>query len=440
MDRRAAALWRIAPLASAAAMGACLGGSDAHHRHGSVGGGGDVEGDGPVMSATSGPEAPWGWGRGSGDSGGEGSAISWLSISKSALPSAGSGGAASSSSSSAASSSAAASSSSSAASSSSSSAASSSSAGAGGADAGCPPLDTDPAVPPTLSATGLYADIASKTLAPGVKSYDVSFPLWSDGLTKQRYIALPPCSTIDTSDMDHWSLPIGTKVWKQFFSGGVLLETRLIKRFGPNPSDYFFAAYQWRAAGDDADFVPSGVTDANGTTHDIPATWVCITCHGHLHERVLGFSALQLAHAGPGWTLDSLTTAGLLTHPIQGTCSVPGNAVEQAALGYLHANCGHCHNGTPGGIDFVTPLVLRLGVEDPTVIDTGAYQTAVGVPVEKFDHPGITDRITPGDPSSSCVSYRMGQRGSNDQMPPFGSEKIDPTGIAAVNAWINALP
>jgi hypothetical protein len=119
---------------------------------------------------------------------------------------------------------------------------------------------------------------------------------------------------------------------------------------------------------------------------------------------------------------------------------VPGDAVEQAALGYLHGNCGHCHNDTPMGVWFNNPYSLRVLVGAATVQATGAFTTAVGVPTEKFTHAGITHRITAGDPSSSCVSSRMSIRGTSDQMPMLGTKIVDPAGVAAVNAWISSLP
>jgi hypothetical protein len=82
--------------------------------------------------------------------------------------------------------------------------------------------------PEKLSETGLYSDIATKTLAPDVMSYSVRFPLWSDGADKQRFLYLPAGSQIDTSWMDVWTFPIGTKAFKQFSLAG-LIETRMLE-------------------------------------------------------------------------------------------------------------------------------------------------------------------------------------------------------------------
>ncbi len=66
--------------------------------------------------------------------------------------------------------------------------------------------------PTELRCTGLYADWNTKTLAPGVRPYDPGLHLWSDGADKARWIYLPPGTQIDTSNMDQWTFPKGTKI------------------------------------------------------------------------------------------------------------------------------------------------------------------------------------------------------------------------------------
>ncbi|WP_437581895.1 PQQ-dependent sugar dehydrogenase [Sorangium sp. So ce887] len=244
---------------------------------------------------------------------------------------------------------------------------------------------------------------------------------------------LPRCSTVDTSDMDHWSLPVGARFWKEFRAEGVAVETRLIHRFGPGIDDWLFAAYAWDPSGNDAFLVEDGVEDARGTAHDIPRTADCWECHGKLPERVLGFSALQLSHHGPGETITSLSNAGRLTVPMPGGVRPPGDATAAAALGYLHVNCGNCHNSAG-----VATLRTRLLAANTTVESTDIYTTGVGV-TPSFWEPGVVHRIAAGDPESSAVVRRMAHRGSRAQMPTIGSEAIDTAGLATVRAWIEGL-
>ena len=92
-------------------------------------------------------------------------------------------------------------------------------------DGGCP---TDGAIPDDLSCTGLYSDWATKTIASDAIPYTPALVFWSDGADKSRWLYLPPGTTIDTTDMDNWVFPVGTKIWKQFVLDGQLVETRLI--------------------------------------------------------------------------------------------------------------------------------------------------------------------------------------------------------------------
>ncbi|WP_437993388.1 PQQ-dependent sugar dehydrogenase [Sorangium sp. So ce145] len=294
-------------------------------------------------------------------------------------------------------------------------------------------MPPDPLPPARLSETGLYADITTGSRAAGTREFRPAHELWSDGAAKRRFVYLPPCSTVDTSDMDHWSLPVGARFWKELRAEGVAVETRFIHRFGPGIDDWLFAAYAWDPARNDAFLVEAGVEDARGTAHDIPRTADCWECHGKLPERVLGFSALQLSHDGPGETMASLSDAGRLTVPMRGGVRPPGDARAAAALGYLHANCGNCHNSTG-----VATLRTRLLAANTTVESTDTYTTGVGV-TPSFWEPGALYRITPGDPESSDVVRRMEHRGSRAQMPPIASDAADAAGLAAVRSWIEGL-
>jgi hypothetical protein len=310
-----------------------------------------------------------------------------------------------------------------------------------------------PSPPATLMASGLFTGLNANgtlVLATGVEPFTPKYALWSDGADKSRWVYLPPGAKIDTSDPDHWSVPVGTKFWKEFAVQGKRVETRLIWRFGPGPDDFLYAAYWWKpgdagtatnAALADPDV---GVPSANGTTHDIPPRKDCVTCHGSLMEHVLGFGALELAHTMSGVTTTTLTQGGRLTQPLPSNLEFPGpDAATRDVLGYLHANCGNCHNTTPGVFMIPEPRMdLRVRVGQ-TLDQTGAYRTAVNVEVTKFYHPTaptIKYRIAGGDPTRSCVSFRMADLAKDNRMPPIATKVVDTQGLAAVNAWIATLP
>lgn len=320
----------------------------------------------------------------------------------------------------------------------------------GGGQGGCQnTLPASEEAPDRLSQTGLYADVAQRSLAPYVQEYAPQFPLWSDGADKRRFVYLPECDpVIDNTDEDDWVFPVGTRMWKEFSLGGVLVETRMIHRYGPGPDDFLYVTYAWRDDDSDADLVLNGVEDARDTELDIPSVDACSNCHGPhpaqggLPSRYLGLSAIQLSHAGPGVTMQTLSNEGHLLVPHPAGYTIPGDAVAQAALGYLHANCSNCHNDTPDGI--IYPFMdLRLKTTDTTVEDTATFTTAVNVMTSLFMN-GCTYRILGGDPLASCIHVRMDVRGSDtmpngDQMPPLASDLVDTAGLSAVDAWITTL-
>jgi hypothetical protein len=302
----------------------------------------------------------------------------------------------------------------------------------------------------SLAETGLFADAVAQRIADDALPFEPTYWLWSDGADKRRWLRLPPGTQIDTIAMDHWVFPIGTKLWKEFSLDGVLLETRLIERYGDGPEDYWMGAFVWNAAQTDAVLAPDGQTDINGTPHDAPAQKDCLACHRGDTGRVLGFSALQLSRAADarrvGPTLTDLIEQHLLTTPPDRTdagsappFSVPGDAVTAAALGYLHANCGHCHNKN-GTAWPDTQMVLRLTTHETDAPSSDVYKSLVGVTLQYWRGGAITQRVAPGDPDASAIVARMSARGTKDQMPPLATEVIDPAGIGKVRAWIASLP
>lgn len=291
-------------------------------------------------------------------------------------------------------------------------------------------------LPQRLSETGLYREIATRELAPNVTAYTPQFQLWSDGAEKQRWIALPEGTPIDTSDQDEWRFPEGTKVWKQFSVNGAPVETRLLEKRGPNDADWLALAYVWQADGSEAIAAPLGFVDAADTDHDVPAAGECAACHGGRRSFVLGFSAIQLAPTAATGELDleGLIQQGQVTQAPATLPEIPGNSVESAALGYLHANCSHCHNqkrpkhtgarcfDPKNDLDFSLPVAQLDAVSS-----TPTYRTVVG------------QAVKPGAPDDSKLLDLVSSRGMFRQMPPVATEKVDASAVATLRAWIEGL-
>lgn len=305
-----------------------------------------------------------------------------------------------------------------------------------------PPTPTQATVDrsrPKLSLTGLYNDISTGELADGVKFYQPQYPLWSDGTTKKRWILLPDDEKIDTSKMDNWQFPVGTKIWKEFSKDGKKLETRLMERVGGGPWDWVMVSYIWDASGKDAQRALIGQSDVHSTSYDVPHAGYCTSCHGGRSSRVLGFSALQLSHDKKGITLKSLIADKLLTDPPKGNFTLPGNDTQKAALGYLHSNCGSCHNPdnkTQAARLNPTenyPFSFLLTTTMTSIEQTDTYKTVLS---GKGIHGGAL--ITKGAPDKSRVYKTMNRTGSG-RMPSVGSEDIDKDGVALIKKWIESL-
>src|SRR5689334_20348862 len=103
-------------------------------------------------------------------------------------------------------------------------------------------------MPDRLSETGLYTDIATKTVASRFVPFAPANVLWSDGAVKLRWYSIPEGATIDSSDMNHWKFPVGTQFFKEFSLDGKRLETRLVWRVadtGDRETDTLLGAFVW---------------------------------------------------------------------------------------------------------------------------------------------------------------------------------------------------
>lgn len=309
-------------------------------------------------------------------------------------------------------------------------------------------------LPPRLSDTGLF-EPGSRNVRPDVLSYTPQYPLWSDGATKQRWIRLPSGTSIDGTNPDAWDFPAGTRIWKEF-SHGRPIETRFIERLADGY--WRFASYEWNAEGTEAFLVSADgvasmdVDSAPDGRYAIPSRNDCKACHEGGSVPVLSFSALQLAtdrdpgavHAEPK-DADDIDYAGLIRRGLLstavGTSAEPGAALRdssptaRAALGYLHANCGHCHNadGPLSGIGLVLAQSSDGASAEAPVLQTTAGQEADSS-VE-----GLVVRIVPGSPEASQLVARMKSSNPYNRMPPLGTRITDGDAVALVEKWIEEL-
>jgi len=306
-------------------------------------------------------------------------------------------------------------------------------------------------LPGELRCTGLYSNWETRTLRCGVTEYAPAYELWSDGAEKLRYVWLPPGETIDVSNPDDFDYPVGTRFWKEFHVGPPgnqkLGETRLMLRA---EAGWLYTAYVWSEDGTTATQQNDGVTDLFGTGHSVPSREQCRTCHIGRDQFILGWDFIMLSAGATGVTAQTLADEGRFSglDPSLLDLTIPGDDVEQAALTYLHANCGvSCHNTTPDATANPSGLYLRLEVDAlGDVQETAAAAGINQLPGPNAMFGDLPNQPTepyydfrPLDPERSLALARMEFRGSETAMPPLGTHVADPDGVALVRAWIEAM-
>jgi uncharacterized repeat protein (TIGR03806 family) len=341
--------------------------------------------------------------------------------------------------------------------------------------------------PRKLSDSGLFDSVPEHRFKAGVIPYSVNAPFWSDGLYKERGLALPAGETIGYTRSRGWNFPDRTVLIKSFaveFTEGDptsrrWVETRFLTR---QLGEWYGYSYVWNDAGTDATLVDAAGMDRQFTiqtaagprqqTWRYPSRAECMVCHSRAQNFVLGLCELQMNkdHRYPSGRTDnqlrvlehlgllkvdwygevrgSITdatntpqaeqrgprTSGLLSAPPAGLKRLvdpydPHQDLTLRARSWLHANCSSCHVEAGGGnarmeLEFVTALEkMRLINEKPV------HQT--------FDLPDAR-LVAPGHPERSVLVHRIGLRGPG-QMPPLASTRPDTAGMALLRDWVKSL-
>ena len=234
-----------------------------------------------------------------------------------------------------------------------------------------------------LRDTGLFESGSVERIRAANEEFTPQFPLWTDGQSKRRWLYLPAGSAVDKSDPDRWEFPRGTRAWKEFSDGG-RIETRFIERLADG--SWRFATYVWNSEGTEATLAPAGGLPKRG----IPSRVDCLACHEGAPAPILGYSAVQLGGA----------IAARTPH-------------ERAAMGYLHGNCGHCHNAN--ALE-ATGLFLAQSAAAPS---ESAGKTRASV-AERAPE----------------ILRRVQSENRYVRMPPLGVAVADRHGLAPIRRWI----
>ena len=307
----------------------------------------------------------------------------------------------------------------------------------------------DPNLPPfprLLSETGCESMSVESARDANLLPYFVNYPFWSDGLSKSRYVALPPAANITFQDAEPPNFPVGTVIVKNFYVEGANgqpypIETRLIHKEQEQWSAF---TYVWNADGTDAELLESPRTidvfvRGNNVRWPLLSRAQCDKCHIQGQGYALGLSLEQLTRPvrypdGELSQVDAWVEGGLARQagtppaPFPAPTTTPVDLHLQART-YLHVNCASCHepNG-PGDAEidlrYTTPF-SDMGLCE-VVSDRDTLDTEEGY------------LLKPGSPENSILFQRMNRRDKH-QMPPLGSSQIDPDGVAIIQAWIESI-
>ena len=333
--------------------------------------------------------------------------------------------------------------------------------------------------PRKLSETGLFASVPDHRPTAGVIPYSVSAPQWTDGATKERFLALPGDSKIEFDGITYPQPASGAPHGWKFPDGTVAIETlslelapgkprRLETRIlhyeqlagGEDVGDQYWRGYTyvWNdeqteailledSLGMDRTFTIQDETSPGGKrqqTWHTPSRTECTVCHNMAAKYVLGINTLQMnrdqnygdlsANQIEAFQQLGLFTDKLPAEPVDLPKLVDYRHssfdLNQRARSYLHANCSHCHRKWGGGngefLFLATVDLEEMGIANVKPAHGRFYITGANI-------------LTPGDPYRSVLFYRAAKLGPG-RMPRAGSTVVDKAGVKLLHDWIAQLP
>ncbi|MDY3556709.1 PQQ-dependent sugar dehydrogenase [Gemmata sp. JC717] len=342
----------------------------------------------------------------------------------------------------------------------------------------------DTGFPKKLSESGLFASVKDHAMAPGVVPYSVNAPFWSDGLHKERFLAVP-AGKISYKRAGGWDFPDGAVLVKSFAletregdpASRTWIETRFMTRQG---GEWYGYSYVWNDAGTDATLVDAAGLDREFTVRTAtgaakqswhyPSRAECMVCHSRAANYVLGLCEVQmnkdhtypngrtdnqlrvLEHLGlldVGWAGEAKDPSarqqpdqrepkptGLLPAPPAGLKRLADpydktQPLAERAKAYLHVNCSSCHVEAGGG-NAQMDLGYATAWDKMRLVDVKPVHQSFGLADARL--------VAPGAPERSVVLHRIAQRGPNTgQMPPLSSARVDRPGVELLTEWCKSL-
>ncbi len=327
--------------------------------------------------------------------------------------------------------------------------------------------------PRKLSQTGLFASTKDHTPEKGLIPYSVNSELWSDGASKERFIAIPGAAKIEFETITYpqpapgsvpgWRFPNGTVLVKTFAletaRGKKRLETRLLvasvlggtEEYGDQVWNGY--TYIWNDEDTDAELADKNGVDREYTVKTaageakqkwhFPSRAECNMCHTVTAKYALGVNTAQMNrdHNYGGVVANQLATLdhiGMFAKKLpiapEKLTKLADYRDEKASLddrarAYLHANCSHCHRKWGGG-NAEFQLLSTLAVKDLGVLDVKPGQGTFDIKEPRI--------LVPGDPARSMIYHRMTLTGLG-RMPHIASNKVDEPAVKLIHDWIKQM-
>ena len=327
------------------------------------------------------------------------------------------------------------------------------------------------AFPRRLSDSGLFTSTREQTAAPGVVPYAINAPLWSDGASAERWLAVPGAARIVAAEAGIWRLPDGAVLARTVSveqepgnpATRTRVETQVLHREEGSWRPY---SYLWNDSQTDAALVeaegttrtfavgdPSTPGKSRSLTYRVAARAECVLCHnpwvetkttsfGRQSASPLGLTTSQLNRPLPKGKENQLRAferLGLFENPpgpnpdALPRMADPGDPsadLGRRARAYLQVNCAHCHQSNAGGS-------ATIQLTDDLPLDK---MQAVGVKPSQGSF-GIADAriISPGDPEGSALLYRVSKLGGG-RMPRIGTTEVDDRAVKMLGDWIESMP
>jgi len=313
--------------------------------------------------------------------------------------------------------------------------------------------------PRKLSESGLFANTARQSPAPGVYPFDVAAPMWNDGATAKRFVALPGTNTASYEGRGENARPkfptntvfartLSLELERGQPATARKVETQLLHFDGRQWRAY---AYRWNDAQTDAALVDAAGAEQNFTVRDSGApggkrrlAWrfhsraECLRCHNSWNGFTLGFQPGQLALGAPVDRLATLTDLALIDKPF--AAAAPKTRLahprdtsaspEARSRSWLHANCSACHRIHGGGTALIF-LNHEATLAQTKVVDVAPLQGTFGIADARL--------VAPGDPYRSVLLHRLSKVGGG-HMPALGSTQPDVAALKVLHDWIAAMP